>query len=326
MQSAFVADTARDTLSRMISIRDEDRRIQVRGLTRRFGSKIAVHPLHVDIGPGGVTGLLGPNGSGKSTFLRMLTGLVPADGGEAIVAGVALRGDGTAIRRHVTYSPGELHLYRELSGRAHLEWFLRGREREALPRAIAISEQLGLPLEGRVRAYSHGMKRQLLFAATLAPRVPVRILDEPTDGLDPTKRALVLELLATDASEGTTILLSSHHLGEVDRACQRLLFLSDGKLVADESATSVRERSRRSVRMAWPEGVDVAPIESALRMPGVERVVRNGSELHCLLASPDPRAFLAAFAALPLPAPTSIEQGRLSLHDLYREIYGLEGC
>src|SRR6185436_6420133 len=111
---------------------------------------------------------------------------------------------------------------------------------------------------------------------------------------------------------GTTILLSSHHLGEVDRACQRLLFLSAGKLVADESATSVRERSRRSVRVGWPEAVDLDPIERALRMPGVDRLTRNGSEIHCLLANPDPRPFLVALAALPIPAPASIEQGRLS--------------
>ncbi len=310
----------------MISLREQERTIHVRGLTRRFGAKVAVAPLDVDVGPGGITGLLGPNGSGKSTFLRMLTGLVRPDAGTAVIAGVPLSGDGTAIRAQVTYSPGELHLYGELPGRAHLAWFLRGRDAEALPRALAICERLGLPLERRVRAYSHGMKRQLLFAATLAPRVPVRILDEPTDGLDPTKRALVLDLLEEESRAGTTILLSSHHLGEVDRACQRLLFLSEGRLVADESAASVRDRSRRSVRLTWADGADLERIERALAMPGVARLARHGAEVHCLLEDPDPRPFLAALAALPVPAPASIEQGRLSLLDLYREIYGLEGC
>jgi ABC-type multidrug transport system ATPase subunit len=310
----------------VISLSTEDRRIRVRGLTRAFGAKVALHPTDVEIGPGGITGLLGPNGSGKSTFLRMLTGLVPADDGEVEVAGVLLRGDGTRIRRCTAYSPGELHFYGELRARAHVEWLLRERGREAVARALDICGALGLPLDSRVRAYSHGMKRQMLFAATLAPRVPVRILDEPTDGLDPTKRAQVLDLLEEDARTGTTILLSSHHLGEVDRACDRLLFLNEGRLVADESAEEVRNRSRRSVRISWPDGVDLDSIERALGLPGVERTTRNGSDILCLLSQPDPRPFLAGFATLGLPAPSRFEHGRLSLTELYREIYGLEGC
>ncbi|MBK7877822.1 MAG: ATP-binding cassette domain-containing protein [Planctomycetes bacterium] len=105
-----------------------------RNVSRR---KVALHPIELDLGPGGIVGLLGPNGSGKSTLLRLLTGLVPRDSGDAWVDGEALAGDGTAVRERVSYAPGELALYGELSGREHLAWFLRGRDAGALGRARA---------------------------------------------------------------------------------------------------------------------------------------------------------------------------------------------
>ncbi len=301
-------------------------------MTRTFGAKTALHATDLDLGPGGVVGLLGPNGSGKSTLLRMLVGLVRPDAGTASVAGVELVGDGTAIRRACTYAPGELAVYGEMSAREHLRWLLRGRERSAFERtvferAVAIASELGLPLRARVRTFSHGMKRQMLFAAALAPDVPVRILDEPTEGLDPTKRGQVLDLLSADARRGTTVLLSSHHLGEVDRACDRLVFLGEGRKIADETAGSVAQRARKLVRLAYADGADSARVEHVLAsMPGV-RVTRRETRFSVHLDVEDPRAFLARLGAeSSIPAPRSVEYGQLSLQELYRELYGVEGC
>jgi len=304
-----------------------------RGVTRAFGGHVALHPTDLDLGPGGVIGLLGPNGSGKSTLLRVLTGLVRPDRGEAWVDGIALSGDGTAIRRRATYAPGELALYTEMRADEHLAWLLRGRDAGALPRARATAEALGLPLRARVRTFSHGMKRQLVFAAALAPDVPVRILDEPTEGLDPTKRGAVLDLLSEDARRGTTVLLSSHHLGEVDRACDRLVFLSGGKKIADETAESVTRRARRYVRLQFAGGSDGARVAATLQRVAPTANVRTESSpsgslrAGVVLDVDDPRAFLsAAMSEGSLPRPETIEYGQLSLAELYRELYGVEGC
>jgi ABC-2 type transport system ATP-binding protein len=300
-------------------------RVVARGLTRRFGATLALAPLDLDLGPGGVTGLLGPNGSGKSTLLRVLMGLVPPHGGAASVDGVALAKDGVAIRRRATYAPGEVHVYGEMRGRDHLRWLLRGRGAGALRRGRELCDALGLPLRARVRTYSHGMKRQLLFAAALAPDVRVRVLDEPTDGLDPTKRATVNELLCADAARGTTVLLSSHHLGEVDRACDRMLFLREGRLVADETAASVLERQRRVLRLAFDPDALAGRAARLERLPAA-RVRLDGGRAHVELGEGDPRAFLAALAAdAELPPPLAIEYGQLSLEELYRDLYGVEG-
>ncbi|MBL8858565.1 MAG: ABC transporter ATP-binding protein [Planctomycetes bacterium] len=316
------------------STKTGDRRIVAHGVTRRFGKKTALHPTDLDLGPGGIIGLLGPNGSGKSTLLRILVGLVRPDAGTARIDGVALASDGTAIRRRATYTPGELALYKEMRAAEHLDWFLRGREAAARVRARAIASALGLPLAARVRTFSHGMKRQLMFAAALAPDVGVRILDEPTEGLDPTKRGVVLDLLHEDArTNGTTILLSSHHLGEVDRACDRLVFIADGRKIADETPASLARRAGRVLRIEFPGDTDREQLTRTLEhMDGAQlsrlETTPNGAlRASLMLAADDPRAFTAAVLThADLPRPTAFEYGQLSLVELYRELYGVEGC
>jgi ABC-2 type transport system ATP-binding protein len=311
-----------------VSTRADGARIEVRGLTRRFGDVVAVHPLDLDVGPGGVTGLLGPNGSGKSTLLRMLIGLVRPHGGSATVAGARLEGDGVAVRSRTTYAPGEIGVYGEMLGREHLRWLVHGRDDGSAARAIEIAERLELPLHKRVRGYSHGMKRQLLFAAALAPKVPVRVLDEPTEGLDPSKRGLVLDILAEDAEAGTTILLSSHHLLEVDRACDRLVFLNGGRLVADAEAAQLRADARRLVKLTYRSADDARRVSNELSAHAAwEPRARDGT-LSVVLESDDPRpffAFLASSDAARLPVPETVEYGSPSLQDLYRALYGVEG-
>lgn len=300
--------------------------IEARGLTRRFGKTIAVRPLSLRIGPGGITGLLGPNGSGKTTFLRMLMGLVRPHEGSASVDGVPLAGDGTAIRRRASYMPGEIVAYRELTGAAHLAWFLRGRDREARPRALAIAEELGLPLGRKVHGYSHGMKRQLFLAAALAPRVAVRVFDEPTEGLDPSKRSQVLELLAAEAARGVTVLLSSHHLGEVERGCDRTLFLKQGELLDEEASNVVRRRARRAARIHWREEVDAPAMARRLAELGAGEVRIEGRRATFMLEEADPReSFARILADDSLPPPESFVYGEFSLGELYRTLYGEEG-
>jgi ABC-2 type transport system ATP-binding protein len=300
--------------------------IESRGLARRFGAQAAVQPFELTLGPGGITGLLGPNGSGKSTFLRMLYGLVRPDAGRARVDGAELVGDGLAIRRRAAYMAGELHVYGELSARTHLAWCLRGRGPEALERALELARAFELPLEKRVRAFSHGMKRQLLLAACLAPDVRVRILDEPTEGLDPTRRAQVLELLIADASRGTTLLVSSHHLGEVERACTRQLFLRRGELLDERSARELSSRSRATLRLSWHHAPAPGALERALASCGTLELRADGEQATLFFPLGNALPGLRRLLDTPeLPPLRSLVYGELSLAELYRELYGVEG-
>lgn len=303
--------------------------ITVRGLTRSFGAVTAVAGIDLDIEPGTVTGILGPNGSGKSTTLRMLNGLVRPDSGTATIAGVPLTGDGTAVRQVATFAPGEIALYGEMFGGEHLAWLLRGRPRSAAIKARAIADQLGLPPKKKVHAYSHGMKRQLLFAAAMAPDVPVRILDEPTEGLDPAKRQEVLDLIEQEATAGGLVLLSSHHLSEVQAVCQRLVFFHEGQVIADESPRDLAQRARRSATLEYEQEHHAATVAATLQKLVITGVITTATQdensVVLQLAQDDPRDFLAALAAHPGPAPISLELGKLSLTDLYRTVYGVTG-
>jgi ABC-2 type transport system ATP-binding protein len=302
------------------------------GLTRSFGAQVALAPLSLEVRPGELIGLLGPNGSGKSTLLRMWIGLVRPTAGSARIAGVPLSGDGLAVRRVCSFAPGEIALYGEMRADRHLDWLLRARDGAARARGRAIAARLGLPLRAAVRSYSHGMKRQLLLAAALAPDVPVRLLDEPTEGLDPSKRGEVLALLREERAAGRTIVLSSHHLGEVDAACTRLLFLARGKLLADEDARALERRAAGLLRLRYPPGTEAQRIAAELARVGLapRRTWSAASEerstwVSVALDGPDPRAAFERLGRADLPAPTSVLHGQLSLVELYRELYGVEG-
>ena len=300
-------------------------RIVCRGLKRRFGDKQALKGIDLDVGPGGITGLLGPNGSGKSPLMRCLTGLIRPDAGHAEVDGLAVRGDGADVRARLTYSPGELHLYGEMRGDEHLHWLLRGRDADAHGRGLEMAERFDLPLKRKVRGYSHGMKRQLCFAAAMAPEVRLRILDEITDGLDPSRRGQVLDILREDADSGTTLLLSSHHLGEVDHACDRMIFLNEGELIADESPASVLKRTSRLVHLTYAKALTEEQL-ARLQGPAVERVQPAGERVSVWICDSDPREFLATLAQhTDLQCPRRIEYGSLSLSQMYTDIYGVRG-
>jgi ABC-type uncharacterized transport system ATPase subunit len=156
--------------------------------------------------------------------------------------------------------------------------------------------------------------------------VRVRILDEPTEGLDPSKRGELVTALADEARRGVTVLLSSHHLAEVESVCDRLVFFHEGRILADESPAVLRERARRLVRLGFAAGADVERVASALTELGLAGARARGQRVSGVLPEDDPRPFLARLATRKdLPAPLSIAHGELSLRELYRELYGVEG-
>jgi len=300
--------------------------IRIRGLSRCFGTTQALSPVDLDIAPGEIVGLIGPNGSGKSTLLRCLTGVVRKDAGDIMIDGEELTGDGVNIRRRVSYSPGEVNTYGELTGTGHLTWLLRGRDQATHARAHGVAEELGLPMRRKVRTYSHGMKRQLLFAAAIAPEVRVRLLDEITEGLDPAMRARILDKLRADADAGCAVLLSSHHFGEVDRVCDRLVFIGEGKKLSEESPETIAARARGLATFEYADAKTALRAHEILSAEGVDADPRD-ARLLVRLGDGDPQAALALLLSRSdLPAPTSVIYGRLPLADLYQELYGREAC
>jgi len=211
--------------------------IRARGLTKRYGSILALDGLDLDVPTGSIFGFLGPNGAGKTTTIRILTGLARASAGTASVAGVEVGLDRPDLHRRIGYLDQDPRFYAWMRGRELLELTgrldgLRGAGLRT--RVDGMLERVGLAEAARRRigGYSGGMRQRLGIAQALLHGPDIVFLDEPVSSLDPEGRRDLLELIATLRGE-TTVVLSTHVLADVERICDRVAILDRGRLVSE---------------------------------------------------------------------------------------------
>jgi len=222
--------------------------IEVKQLTKNYGSIAAVQGLTFEIGKGEIVGFLGPNGAGKSTTMRILTGFFPASSGTARVAGFEVHAEPLEVKRRVGYMPERVPLYEEMTVDALLRYVARVKD---VPRAniateiARVAERAGLSdmRQRLIRHLSKGYRQRVGLAQALIGSPPVIILDEPTAGLDP-KQIIEIRDLIKELGQDHTVLLSTHILPEVAMVCERVLIIHRGRLVTqarmDELAASGR--------------------------------------------------------------------------------------
>jgi ABC-type multidrug transport system ATPase subunit len=270
---------------------------QTWGLTKRFGPQVAVDALDLAVPRGSVYGFLGPNGSGKTTTIRMLLGLVQPSAGSRTLLGLPIpQGAAHALHRVGSLVEGPaFHPY--LSGRSNLAR-LDAADRLADPRTASARISAALDRVGllaaagkRYRAYSLGMRQRLAIAsALLAPR-DLLVLDEPTNGLDPQGTREVRSLIASLASDGTTVLVSSHLLAEVEQICSHLGIMREGRMVAQGPIAEVRGTGPGLVRVRTEQPEAAMEV---LRELGVEQVALRGGEVHGIPGALAPEKIVAA--------------------------------
>jgi ABC-2 type transport system ATP-binding protein len=220
----------------------------VSGLHKSFGKTHALDGLDLDVETGEVHGFLGPNGSGKSTTIRVLLGLLRADSGAVQLLGGDPWADAVALHRKVAYVPGDVTLWRNLSGGEVID--LYGRLRGGLDKArrADLIERFELDPTKKGRTYSKGNRQKVALVAAFASDVDVLILDEPTSGLDPLMEEVFQEYVKEAARErGQTVLLSSHILSEVESLCDRISIIRKGRTVETGSLSELRHLTRTSV-------------------------------------------------------------------------------
>ena len=208
--------------------------IDVRGLTKRFGTRTVVNGIDLAVQRGSIVGFLGPNGSGKTTTMRMLCGLLTPDGGEGRCLGLDFRRESAALKRQVGYMTQKFSLYDDLSIRENLDFIGRLFELPERRRAVDASlQRLGLQARaGQLAgALSGGWKQRLALAACLLHRPKLLLLDEPTAGVDPKARREFWDELHTLAHEGITVLVATHYMDEAER-CDEIVFIAYGELLA----------------------------------------------------------------------------------------------
>jgi ABC-2 type transport system ATP-binding protein len=223
--------------------------ISVTGLVKEFGRTRALDGLDLSVRTGEVHGFLGPNGAGKSTAIRVLLGLIRADGGTARLLGGDPWTDAVELHRSLAYVPGDVTLWPNLSGGEVID--LLGRLRGGLdPRRRAeLLERFDLDPRKKGRTYSKGNRQKVALIAALASDVELLILDEPTSGLDPLMEEVFREVILQEKTRGDrTVLLSSHILAEVEALCDRLTIIRDGRTVETGTLADMRHLTRTSIQ------------------------------------------------------------------------------
>lgn len=201
------------------------------GLTKVYGQYRALDSLDLAVKPGEIVGILGPNGAGKTTALRLVLGFLKPTSGTAKVGGFDSWNQSVEVRKRVTYLPGELRLYETMTGRQLVTFLGKLRGDIVGAEVDALAKRLDIDPDRRLTEMSSGMKRKVALLAVLVPKVPLIILDEPTNTLDPTMRDEFLLQLKLARESGKAILFSSHVLQEVEAVCDRVVILRKGQLV-----------------------------------------------------------------------------------------------
>ena len=253
--------------------------LETEALTKTYGSFTALDKLNLSIRPGEVFGLLGPNGSGKTTALRMLLGFLKPSSGWAKIDGGDCWRDSASVRRKVGYLPGELRLYENMTGRQLVTFLCTLRGHVAGQDVDKLARQLEIDLDRKLSSLSSGMKRKVALLQVLVAKVPLVILDEPTNALDPTMREELLEQIKEHRQQGQTILFSSHILSEVEAVCDRVAILRAGKLVHMQDMKELR--AGRLVHARFLKLPDQATLP-----PGLNEYSRSGSTITWEYAGP----------------------------------------
>jgi len=246
--------------------------IEISGLVKRFGTTTALDGLDLDVRRGEVHGFLGPNGAGKSTTIRVLLGLLHADGGTARLLGADPWHDAAELHRRLAYVPGEVNLWPNLTGGETID--LLGALRGGLDdtRRAELLERFELDPTKKGRSYSKGNRQKVALVAALAADVELLLLDEPTSGLDPLMETVFQQCIDDFRGEGRSVLLSSHILAEVEQLCDRVSIIRAGRTVESGTLSELRHLTRTSVSAELgtpPAGLD--------RLDGVHDLVVEGN-------------------------------------------------
>ncbi|MBL8761456.1 MAG: ABC transporter ATP-binding protein [Phycisphaerae bacterium] len=258
--------------------------IEARGLTKRFGSLVALENLTLSIGPGEVFGFIGPNGAGKSTTMKILACLLTPDAGSARVAGYDIRTDGDLIRRAIGYMPDFLGVYDDLTVDEYLQFFaaafgIERKKRKGVIDGVLELTDLGAKRHAMVDSLSRGMQQRLGVARVLIHEPKVLLLDEPASGLDPRARIEMRELLTELARMGKALMVSSHILSELAEMSTSIGIIERGRLLYAGSIQDAYARVRAGERITIalePGGRAAAEVAAVLSRD--ERIAKVGVE------------------------------------------------
>jgi ABC-2 type transport system ATP-binding protein len=257
--------------------------IETHQLTKTYGTHRGIVDVDLRVDEGEVFGFLGPNGAGKTTTIRTILDLIRPTSGQALVFGIGSSEDPVAIHRRCGYIPGEFALYDRLTGAQTLRYFasLRGGVDPAYQASLI--ERFDVDPSRRFKEYSKGNKQKIGLVIALQHRPELLILDEPTSGLDPLVQQSFYALVRESKAEGRTVFLSSHILSEVERTCDRVAIIRDGRLVKVDSVEGLRDLAHHQIELRFAGPV---PEDEFRRLDGVSDVIVEENVLRMRVSGP----------------------------------------
>ena len=291
--------------------------IDVTGLVKSFGRTRALDGLDLSVATGEVHGFLGPNGAGKTTTLRVLLGLLRADAGTARLLGGDPWRDATTLHRRIAYLPGDVTLWPNLSGGEVIDLLARLRGGLDGQRRDMLVKRFDLDPTRKIRAYSKGNRQKVALIAALASGAELLLLDEPTSGLDPLMEAAFREAIEELRQSGTTVLLSSHILSEVEALCDRVTIIRSGRTVETGALADLRHLTRTAI-----DAELAGPPPALAGVAGVHDLDVTGDRIRCQV---DSDALDEVLRLLATAGVRSLISRPPTLEELFLRHYGPEG-
>jgi ABC-2 type transport system ATP-binding protein len=265
--------------------------ISIKNLRKTYGPYVAVDDLTFEIPDACVFGLLGPNGAGKTTTFKCMLGLARATSGSVLYDGVPLVPE---TLERIAYVPERSVLYEWMTVGEHIEMQRRAYRKFSVARARELLAQFGIDLRKKARALSKGMRTATMVALAIARESDILILDEPTSGLDPINQRHVLNLIINESARGATVIFSSHQIGQVERAAERIAVIDRGRLALQGNVDDLKA-DRKIVEGILPS--DTFALNGLAGDPHISRLDRNGRIVRAVTSS-DAGEVLAKFEAL----------------------------
>lgn len=297
--------------------------IQTQNLTKYYGKSRGIENLNLEIYKGEIFGLLGPNGAGKTTICRLFLNLLYKTSGTAKIFNLDMHHHSTEIRQRTAYLPGELGLYQNKTARRNLQYLLGLYENHIpISRIEELAEIFRLDLDRKVKELSKGNKQKVGIILALAPEVELLILDEPTSGLDPLITAEFYNILHKQQEEtGSTVLLSSHLLGEVERVAHRVGIIREGSIVEVATIQQLKNMAMKEIKVEFKTKAALQQFSEKIPTNVIDSVMLNETHASFMISREDLSKILNLVSQSEL---IDIDVSSPALEDIFLKYYETE--
>lgn len=299
----------------------ENQIVSLNKVEKRFGKFQALKDVTFDVNKGEVLGFIGPNGSGKSTTIRILLGMLKKSGGEATIFGKDVWKEDTAIHKNISYVPGDVFLWPNLTGGEIIDLLLRLNDQKRTQRTEELIKKFQLDPKKKARTYSKGNRQKIALVAALSQEAELYIFDEPTSGLDPLNEKSFQEEVLKLKEAGKSILLSSHILSEVEKMCDRIAIIREGEIIETGDLNSMRHLTRLEITVETKE-----PLDGIEQLAGVHTAHFSGDAHRKAVISVDRDQMTQIMIFLAEKQIINLTSTPPTLEDLFMRYYEKQGA